>query len=139
MEYKTGTFTKSLSREQLKEISKLLPNPHIYNDSIKGVKILIQEKYKISSNEFDNALDIINKHREFSNNRGKEIIFSTLSKSTLEKFGECAIGVRDWQQASKDIKHSELCLLWVFSEISGWRYIDNYYSEDLQKAYLENN
>ena len=69
MEYKTGTFTKSLSREQLKEISKLLPNPHIYNDSIKGVKILIQEKYKISSNEFDNALDIINKHREFSNNR----------------------------------------------------------------------
>ena len=135
MEYKTGTFTKSLSREQLKEISKLLPNPHIYNDSIKGVKILIQEKYKISSNEFDNALDIINKHREFSNNRGKEIIFSTLSKSTLEKFGECAIGVRDWQQASKDIKHSELCLLWVFSEISGWRYIDNYYSEDLNDLY----
>ena len=137
-EYETGTFTKDLSREQLKEISKMLPPPQEFADKIKAVKRELKERYQIGSNKFDSALALIRRNREFSCNMGKELVFSHLSESTLRTFGECAAGRLDWVQASKGICSDELCLLFVFSDISGWRYMERglaYYSEDLLFLY----
>lgn len=137
-EYKTGTFTKDLSREQLDEISKVLPKPKEFANKIKETKEVIKAKYQIGSNKFDEALSLIKRNREFSYNIGKERVFPSLSESTLEIFGECATGARDWEIAAEAINFNELCLLWAFSDISGWRYeegIHAYYSEDLIDLY----
>lgn len=137
-EYETGTFTKDLSREQLGEISKMLPRPQEFVDKIKAVKEEVKAKYRIGSNKFDEALTIIRKNREFSCNMGKELVFPHLSESTLKIFGECAAGRLDWEQAGKGISSDELCLLFTFSDISGWRYMERslaYYSENLFYLY----
>lgn len=137
-EYETGTFTRDLSREQLAEISKMLPPPQEFAGKIKRVKDEVKAKYGIGSNKFNEALALIRKNREFSYNMGKELVFSNLSESTLKIFGECAAGQRDWIQAAKGINFDELCLLFTFSDISGWRYMDHgftYYSENLLDLY----
>lgn len=137
-EYMTGTFTKDLSREQLSDISKLLPKPEEFTKKIHEVRELIKSQYQIGSNKFNEVLALIRKHREFSCNMGKEIKFPFLSEATLKNFGECAIGKRDWNSTAAHITFDELCLLWTFSDISGWRYEDgylSYYSEDLNYLY----
>lgn len=139
-EYETGTFTNHLSREQLKDISKMLPPPQEFTVKIKKNKETIKNKYQISSREFDKALDLIKRHREFSCNMGNERIFSHLSESTLKIFGECATGQLDWEQAAKEIHFDELCLLYTFSDISGWKYMEHdltYYSENLLYLYRD--
>ncbi len=137
-EYETGTFTRDLSREQLADISKMLPPPQEFAGKIKGIKEEVKARYGIGSNKFNEALALIRRNREFSCNMGKELVFSQLSESTLKIFGECAAGQRDWKQAAKEISFDELCLLFTFSDISGWRYMDRglaYYSENLLDLY----
>lgn len=141
-EYNTGTFTKDLSRAQLEEISKLLPRADEFAEKIKEVKEQIKKKYKIGSNKFDYALDILRRHREFSAYMGKEKVFSCLNDDTLKIFAECSLGQRNWEEASKEISINELNLLFTFSDISGWRYAEKnyaYFSENLQFLYSETN
>lgn len=65
-EYGVGTFTKNLSREDLKNIAKILPPRANWREEIFAVqKEVIKKKYKIGSKEFSEALNIIQKHREF--------------------------------------------------------------------------
>lgn len=136
-EYCTGTFTSFLSRKQLENISKILPKPDEYDDKIQESREFIKKQYNLGSDGFEEALEIIRKHREFSCNMGKEIVFDHLSQSTLEKLSECAKGRLDWNLVGDDISINELCLLWTFSEISGWKYGENnqYYSENLYALY----
>lgn len=139
-EYNTGTFTKDLSREQLEEISKLLPQPNEFSEKIKQVKNQIKKKYDIGSNKFDYALKIIRGHREFSSYMGEEKLFSCLSEETIKIFAECSLNKRNWKEASSKIIGDELSLLVTFSDISGWRYPERkyaYFSEDLQFLYSE--
>lgn len=139
-EYNTGTFTKDLSRAQLEEISKLLPFPNEFTEKIKEVKEQVKKKYNIGSNKFNNALEIIRGHREFSSYMGKEKVFSCLSDNTMKIFAECSLGKRNWKESSSKISINELNLLYTFSDISGWRYEEKdytYFSEDLQFLYSE--
>lgn len=139
-EYNTGTFTKDLSRAQLEEISKLLPLPNEFADKIKEVKEQVKKKYNIGSNKFNYALEIIQRHREFSSYMGKEKVFSCLSDDTMKIFAECSLGQRNWEESSSEISINELNLLFAFSDISGWRYAEKnyaYFSENLQFLYSE--
>lgn len=140
-EYKTGTFTKELSRFQIEEISKLLPKPDEFSDKIKGVKEDIKEKYQIGSNKFNRILDLIRNHREFSGNMGEEKPFLHLSDNAFNIFAKCALGLDDWEAASRHITSQELNLFITFSDIFGWRYSEKnyaYFSEDLERLYRHN-
>lgn len=140
-EYKTGTFTKKLSRSQIEEISKLLPKPDEFNNKIKGAKKKIKEQYQISSNEFDRVLDLIRKHREFSANMGKERPFLHISDNAFNIFAKCALGLDDWKSAYHHITSQELNLFITFSAISGWRFPEKnyaYFSENLEQLYRGN-
>lgn len=137
-EYNTGTFTKDLSRKQLEEISRLLPQPNEFNEKIKEVKNQVKITYNIGSNKFNDALKIIRSHREFSSYIGEEKKFASLSEKTIKIFVECSLKQRKWEEASKEISINELKLLCTFSEMTGWRYVEKelaYFSEDLELVY----
>ncbi len=137
-EYKTGTFTKGLSRLQIEEISLLLPKENEFIEKIKESKLEIKQKYNIGSKEFDNVLKIIRAHREFSSNIGLEKQFMHISNNALELFAKCAVTLEDWKVVSKFFTNEELNLLFTFSDIYGWRYEEknySYFSENLSELY----
>jgi hypothetical protein len=74
-ERRTKTCTKELSREQLSELSNLLPNRGSWGNTESGFSIKKSEfieKYQLSNNAFDRAIKLIEKHAEFSGNLGIE-------------------------------------------------------------------
>ncbi len=80
--YRTGTFTKELSRNQLEKISKMININDLDNFDENKKKII--EEYNLSNNQFSKALDMIKNHREFSSNIGKELIFENIKESTIK-------------------------------------------------------
>ncbi|NJG69317.1 hypothetical protein, partial [Salmonella enterica] len=80
-EHKTETRTKDLSREQLSELSDLLPNRDTWwNDDsdflIKKSEFI--DKYDLSNKAFERAIKLIEGHREFAGNIGIESDISIL-------------------------------------------------------------
>lgn len=69
LEYSTGSYTKKLSRNDLKKISSTLPTMSKWKDeSFNDVRNSIKEQYKISYKELSEAINIIISHHEFSLN-----------------------------------------------------------------------
>ncbi|MCL6247759.1 hypothetical protein M5F00_07775 [Acinetobacter sp. ANC 4945] len=69
LEYSTGSYTKNLSRNDLKKISSTLPTMSKWKDeSFNDVRNSIKEQYKISYKELSEAINIIISHHEFSLN-----------------------------------------------------------------------
>ncbi|WP_027634786.1 hypothetical protein [Clostridium butyricum] len=140
-EYKTGTFTKELSRFQIEEISKLLPKQNEFSEKIKEIKEEIKQKYKIGSNKFNSILNLIRNHREFSANMGVEKPFLYLSDNAINIFAKCSLGLDDWESSSRLITSDELNLFITFSDIYGWRYSEKnyaYFSENLDWLFAYN-
>lgn len=78
-EYKVKTFTKELSRQDLKDISKLLPARENWgNTEFNEIKTKIISQYKLSNNEFSKALKLIESHPEFSININIEHLFKSI-------------------------------------------------------------
>lgn len=72
-EYSLGTFTKSLSRTDIGEISKKLPFYEEWRtEKFKEVKDQIKQEYQLGSKELTDALNLIKKHRLFSSNIGRK-------------------------------------------------------------------
>lgn len=139
-EYRTGTFTKELSRSQIEEISKLLPSPENFSMKIKDIKEQIKSSYHISSNKFNDVLKIIKNHIEFSANMGIEQPFLKISDNSLKIFAKCSLGLDSWEIVYKDITKNELILFYTFSDISGWRYSEKnyaYFSEYLKTLFAK--
>lgn len=136
-EYQTGTFTKELSRDQIKEIAQLLPKPHEFADKIKTVKKKLMEKYGIRSNKFDEVMQIIRGHREFSMLMGNEILFRSLSSNAINLFVRSSLGIDEWKEAAHKMRKDEIALFLTFADVSGWRHGPAaYFSEDLNSLYL---
>lgn len=137
-EYQTGTFTKELSRVQIKEIAQLIPKPHEFSDKIKTVKNEIMEEYGIRSNKFDEVMQIIRGHREFSMLMGNEIAFRSLSSHAIDLFVRSSQGTDEWKEAAKEMSKDEIALFLTFADVSGWRHGGDtaFFSEDLNSLYL---
>jgi hypothetical protein len=76
LEYGTGTYTKFLSRLDLKNISECLPQHSLWTSDLDGclkIKTEIMDTYSISSNEFGIAKRIIEAHHQFAKNVGLTI------------------------------------------------------------------
>ena len=86
-EYSLGTFTKSLSRVDIWEISKKLPAYEEWStEKFKEVKEQIKQKYRLGSKELSDALNLIKEHRLFSTNIGCEKIFGTVTEDELKEY-----------------------------------------------------
>lgn len=86
-EYSLGTFTKSLSRTDIGEISKRLPFYEEWRtEKFKEVKDQIKQEYQLGSKELTDALNLIKKHRLFSSNIGCERMFGTITEDELKEY-----------------------------------------------------
>ena len=75
-EYSLGTCTKSLSRSDIQDISKRLPDYEEWKtEKFKEIKNQIKQEYHLGSKEFSDAVNLIKKNRLFSTNIGCERIF----------------------------------------------------------------
>lgn len=86
-EYSLGTFTKSLSRTDIMNISKKLPIYKEWNTKkFKEVKNQIKQEYQIGSKELSDALNFIKENRLFSTNIGRERVFGTITEDELKEY-----------------------------------------------------
>lgn len=84
-DYKTTTFTKKLNRNQIEEISKMLPTKSNWtSQEFTEIKNEILQKFNISSKEFSKTLNLIIKHPEFSANIGEEIKFKNIRTEVVK-------------------------------------------------------
>ena len=73
-EYNLGTFTKSLSRDDIQAISKKLPPINSWkNPEFGSTKEKLKADFKISGRELSKAINIIKRHHQFSQNIGVTI------------------------------------------------------------------
>ena len=95
-EYGIGTYTKSLSREDIRNISCELPQRNEWTeDSFDVCKKAIKKKYSIGSKEFSDALNIIQKHRQFCENIGMEILLGDIPEEQLKEYAELVMCGKD--------------------------------------------
>lgn len=85
-EYKTGTFTKSLSRKDIEDISKLLPLYSDWSETINPKKEDIKSLYAIGSKELSETIDIIKLHPLFAHNIGRSVKLGNISDTEIETF-----------------------------------------------------
>ncbi|STA93104.1 hypothetical protein [Clostridium cochlearium] len=91
-EYKIGTFTKNLSREDLRKIALILPKRNKWSESYFTVaKYDIKAEYIIGSKEFTEALNIIQNHREFCVLIDMEKVFGDISEDELREYARLVI------------------------------------------------
>lgn len=88
-EYSQKTFTKNLSRYQLKVIADILPNCNEWkNPEFDDIKEKIKLEFNISSRELSNAINIIKSKRFLAAKIGLEIPFKDFSDYFMENFKE---------------------------------------------------
>ena len=86
MDFSTLTWTANLSRSDIEKIAKKLPKRDKWgSDDFGKIKKDILQEFNISANEFSEALNIIQEHREFMQYIGKEKFLDGIDKATLEK------------------------------------------------------
>lgn len=86
-EYSLGTCTKSLSRSDIQDISKRLPDYEEWKtEKFKEIKNQIKQEYHLGSKEFSDAVNLIKKNRLFSTNIGCERIFGTITENELKEY-----------------------------------------------------
>lgn len=85
-DFSTGTWTSKLSRNDLNNIAKKLPNRENWRSSeFDETKKQILLDYQISSNDFSKALKIIENHREFMSLIGLELPIEQIDEQTSKK------------------------------------------------------
>lgn len=91
-EYSMGTFTKHLSRKDIRDIAEMLPiRKNWRNDEFSIVKAEIKQKYSIGSKEFSDALNIIQNHCEFCTYIGMEIKIGAMEEKELREYAKLVI------------------------------------------------
>lgn len=86
-EYSLGTFTKNLSRTDIWDISKRLPDYKEWKiEKFREIKEEIKQEYHLGSKEFSDAVNLIKQNRLFSANIGCEKIFGTITQEELKEY-----------------------------------------------------
>lgn len=115
-EYSMGTFTKHLSRENIRDIAKMLPlRKNWRSDEFSIVKEEIKQKYLIGSKEFSDALNIIQEHCEFCSYIGMEIKIGAIEEHELREYAKLVVEMNgedlfNNEMRSKSSDMSEICL-----------------------------
>lgn len=106
-EYSLGTFTKNLSRTDIWDISKRLPDYEEWRtEKFREIKEEIKQEYHLGSKEFSDAVNLIKENREFSVNIGCEKVFGSITENELKEYASL---VRYYSEKSKsDNKGKEI-------------------------------
>jgi hypothetical protein len=89
-EYQWGTYTKNLSRADIKAISEQLPVVEKWREeSFDRIRDEIKVNYEISSKEFSDCINIIKKHREFAHIIDIDIPLLGCSLEDLNLYFQC--------------------------------------------------
>ena len=137
---RTDTFTKKLSRWQIEEIAKRLPQRGSWKKELPAIKKQIMDEYGLSSREFSEALDIIKEHREFCVYIGMEIQFETFSDTSIKNYVQLVNGSLGEDKICNLLSFNDYILLMTFFDITGRVTDDNgfpYFSEQLDCVYTD--
>lgn len=86
-EYEQKTFTAELSREDISEISRMLPHKRKWTHaSFDSVKAKIRKKFNLSNRKLSRVLDVIKTHREFCTNIGLDLPITQIDSDVLMKY-----------------------------------------------------
>lgn len=86
-EYRWGTFTKKLSRHQLRQLATELPPRSAWQEaSFDDVKATLMAKYKLSSNDFSKALKLIQQRHEMAACIGIQVPIPGFTLEALQRF-----------------------------------------------------
>lgn len=89
-EYQQGTYTKNLSREDIRSIAERLPVFEEWKlDSFKIIKAEIKAEYKIGSAELCASINLIRSHREFAPMIGVQLSLIECDFDDLSVFFQC--------------------------------------------------
>lgn len=137
---RTDTFTKTLSRWQLEEIARKLPQRSTWGKELPAIKKQIIDDYGLSSREFSEALNIIQENREFCVNIGMEIPFKNFSDTSIKNYVQYVNGNLDEEEICNLLSFDDYILLMTFLDMSG-RVTDNngflYFPEQLDNIYAD--
>lgn len=115
-EYSMGTFTKHLSRKDIRDIAEMLPYRKDWkNDEFSIIKSEIKQKYSIGSKEFSDALNIIQNHCEFCVYIGMEIKIGAIEEKELREYAKLVMEMNggDLYNSGSERKNGampEICL-----------------------------
>lgn len=120
-EYRWRTYTSKLSREEIRQIAKKLPPYKNWgSEDFKPIKSAIQVEFGLSSNDFNRAVCVIKKHREFSCMIGIEIPLEGVSIDIFERLKNISVGAADYESLSNDewVRLAAICEIGRIDEYS---------------------
>ena len=109
IEYNTGTFSSGLSRSEIEQISKKLPQKTEWmHESFDDISNKIKNEYNITSNKkYSKILNLIKNHKEFSFNIGIINVSTKLTKDDYDFYKKEYINSRDGKPP-QGIKETDL-------------------------------
>ena len=127
-EYSLGTFTKNLSRTDIWDISKRLPDYEEWKtEEFREIKEEIKQEYRLGSKEFSEAVNLIKQNRLFSANIGCEKIFGTITEEELKEYASLVIKYYFEKNKSKE------------GNVTEWHKLDGVQQNaEILKKYLSN-
>ena len=127
-EYSLGTFTKNLSRTDIWDISKRLPDYEEWRtEKFREIKEEIKQEYRLGSKEFSEAVNLIKQNRLFSANIGCEKIFGTITEEELKEYASLVIKYYFEKNKSKE------------GNVTEWHKLDGVQQNaEILKKYLSN-
>ncbi|MCU4435579.1 hypothetical protein KTH93_08790 [Acinetobacter bereziniae] len=127
-EYKVGTYTEHLSRENIEEIALLLPKKNNWtNRNLKQYQSYVKDKYGAGCREFRDVLEIIKNNIEFNNIVSDEYKLE-IDEQKLIRF--CLNCLMEPKQ-NLNLSLSDLAVIRAIQEISVPIIDGKYFSEDV--------
>lgn len=127
-EYKVGTYTEHLSRDDIEKIALLLPKKNNWNNiNLKQYQSYVKDKYGVGSREFRDVLEIIKNNIEFNNIVSDEYKLK-IDEQKLIKF--CLNCLMEPKQ-DLNLSLSDLAVIRAIQEISVPIIDGKYFSEDI--------
>ncbi|WP_424686127.1 hypothetical protein [Halarcobacter ebronensis] len=145
IEYKYGVHTDKLSREEIRQIAKKLPNYKYWKEEkFNEEKEKIRQEYNLSNRKLSEAIDIIKNHYEFSSYIGIE---NKIRKVDVAKFANVYNYIKEYKSRTINktelesfLKKEDKYLLAIFAALINFRK-DIYYVEQfdmlVEKFYKE--
>jgi len=101
-EYKVRTFTKTLSREDIKNIAHLLPKCELWiNEEFEVKRKEIKSEYGVSSRELSDAINMIKMHREFCVLINLEIQIGAIPVNELTDYANLVLEIEKFNIENK--------------------------------------
>ena len=128
LEYRVGTYTKNLSRNDIEQIAFSLPKKDNWkSQNLKKHQLDAKNKYGIGCREFKEVLEIIKKNIEFNNIVSNEYTLN-INEEKLIKF--CLNCLMESKQ-DLNLSLSDLAVIRAIQEISVPIIDGKYFSEDI--------